>query len=201
MIRLRRSRHPHDKTLLSCYLASRDGEFIDPPVAEHLADCPQCRARFAELTGFMDGLHRDADAAVDALFPTERLDAQRTQILRRIDHIGQHARVITFPGRAADTAAAASPARQTTRWVAAAAVAGLVVGLTVGAFTSLTSVEPVEVAVSQPAAGEPVILRLPMDEETFLRELELARVRQRTRALMPLDAFTPSIREISSEVR
>ncbi len=196
-----RSRHPHDERLFTCYVAERNGELIDPPLAEHLADCAECGVRYDSLVRFMDDLHTGADADVDALFPADRREAQRTQIARRIDHLGQAARVISFPARAAE-GAGPSPAQRTARWVAAAAAAGLFVGVIVGTLSNIGApVESVEVAVSQPGASEPVRFRLPMDEESFLREVELARGRQRARALMPLDAFTPSVREISTEVR
>ena len=41
--------HLRDDRLLDCYLASRHGEALDPPVAEHLTDCDACGARYEEL--------------------------------------------------------------------------------------------------------------------------------------------------------
>ena len=52
----------------NCYLAERGGEPVDPRVAEHLADCPSCSSRYAELAAFMDTLRRDGDADADADF-------------------------------------------------------------------------------------------------------------------------------------
>ena len=197
-----RSPHLHDERLLTCYVAERGGERVDPPLAEHLAECADCNARYDGLVRFLDDLRTDADTALDTLFPAERLDAQRLAIARRLEHLGQAARVISFPARPAENPVSVSGSRQTARWVAAAAVAGLFVGLVLGAFSNIGApVGPVEVAVSQPVPTDPLSVRLPLDEETFLRELELARGRQRTRALMPLDAFTPSIREVNAQLR
>ena len=40
-----RAQHLHDDRLFDCYLAVRDGEALDPPVAEHLTDCDVCHER------------------------------------------------------------------------------------------------------------------------------------------------------------
>ncbi|MGE0705322.1 MAG: hypothetical protein AB7F99_03040 [Vicinamibacterales bacterium] len=195
-------RHPDDQRLLTGYVAERTGDLVDPPFAEHLAECADCRRRYDGLAGFMDELRTDADASVDALYPADRLEAQRSSIARRIAHLGHAARVITFPGRASEVATPLSPRRRSSRWIAAAAVAGLLVGILLGTLSNMReATPPVEVAVSAPAADEPLTVRAPMDDDTFLRELELASIRQRARAISPLDAFTPTVREVNAQVR
>jgi len=197
-----RSRHLHDDRLYVCYVAERNGEFMDPPMAEHLQECAHCNARYDGIARLMDDLRSDADAELEVLFPTERLEAQRAHLRRRLDHLGQAAKVISFPGRAAEPTPDHADRARTTRWVAAAAAAGLFVGLAVGVLSNFGEpVAPLEVAVSQPVNAEPVTFRLPVDEETFLQELERAHDRQRARALMSLDAFTPSIRDINADLR
>ncbi|HKB13537.1 MAG TPA: hypothetical protein VKD69_22880, partial [Vicinamibacterales bacterium] len=94
-----RAHHLHDEKLLDCYLTERAGDGMDPPSAEHLADCGVCSGRYAELSAFMDGLRRDGDADADIVFTAERLRAQQQQIARRIEHVGHPARVISFPSR------------------------------------------------------------------------------------------------------
>ena len=97
-----RAHHLQDERLFECYLAARERrDALDPPAAEHLADCDGCAARYAELTAFMDdrarrsgrrgrrGVHRRAAAA------------QQQQIARRLEHVGRAARVISFPGQRA----------------------------------------------------------------------------------------------------
>lgn len=186
---------------------------IDPPLAEHLAECGDCATRYGALASFMKDLRDEADVETDAVFPADRLEAQRDQIARRLEQLGHAARVIAFPARASDVAGPmAPPARAASRWVAAAAVAGLFVGLVLGAFSNVaTQLVPVEIAISQPPPGAGLAVPTatadaatplrPMDDDTFLRELEVARGRQRTRALMPLDAFTPSIQEVNAQLR
>ena len=90
-----RAHHLHDEQLFDCYITERGGDAIDPPSAEHLADCNACSARYAELAQFMDTLRREGDADADAVFTPERLRAQQQQIARRIEQVGRPARVIS----------------------------------------------------------------------------------------------------------
>src|SRR6185295_14371969 len=115
------------------YLAERAGTPLDPPVAEHLADCAGCSSRYAELMAFMDGLRRDGEADADAIFTPERLRVQQQQIARRLALVGRPARVLSFPGRIVRRTLDASGTRQAPRWIAAAAAAGLFVGVALGA--------------------------------------------------------------------
>ena len=39
-----RRQHLREEILFECYLASRGGDPLDPPVAEHLTDCSECGA-------------------------------------------------------------------------------------------------------------------------------------------------------------
>ena len=57
---IRRTCHLQEERLFDSYLTERGGEPLDPPVAEHLADCAACGSRYAELAAFMDTLRRDA---------------------------------------------------------------------------------------------------------------------------------------------
>jgi hypothetical protein len=94
--------------------------------------------------------------------------------------VGHAARVISFPARASDAATRAPATHRGSRWVAAAAVAGLIVGLVLGALSNEnTPIAPVEVAVAPVGANEPLMLRAPMDEDMFLQELEPSRKSQR----------------------
>src|SRR5436305_82219 len=80
-------------------------------------------------TGFSDG-----DAEIGEVFPADRLQAQQQQILRRLEHVARPARVIDFPGRLISQHPTTSGARGVTRWIYAAAAAGLVIGVGLGAF-------------------------------------------------------------------
>ena len=51
---IHRAHHLQDERLFDSYMAERNGEPVDPPIVEHLADCESCGTRYAELTAFMD---------------------------------------------------------------------------------------------------------------------------------------------------
>src|SRR5258705_5756884 len=101
-------------------------------MAEHLTDCDGCRRRFYELSQFLAALRTEADAELEAAFSPERMRAQQQEIARRLESVGRAARVISFPGRGAARQANTSTARLATRWIAAAAAAGLFVGVAAG---------------------------------------------------------------------
>src|SRR6185503_12135980 len=116
-------------------------------------------------------------------------------------------RVISFPAHASRQGLTVSGARSAPRWVAAAAAAGLFIGIAVGASyrweSRLRSVGAPVVAQDVSASRSrlaPVATRgdEPADvaaDDAFLSELELALDRPHTRELMAIDAFTPHFRE------
>ncbi len=118
---IHRAHHLREERLFDSYMAERSGEPIDPPIADHLADCASCGARYAQLTAFMDALRREGDAEADAIFTPERLRIQQQRIARRIALVGRPARVLSFPGRIVRRTIDASTSRSAYRWVAAAA--------------------------------------------------------------------------------
>ena len=207
-----RPRHLHDDRLIECYLADRIGEPVDPPSADHLADCEACAARYAELTGFLAELRTEADLETDAIFTADHLRQQQEQILRRIEHLSHSARVISFPGHSGQQNASGA-GRVAPRWLAAAAAAGLFVGVAVGG-TILQpglrrSMPGMRVAGGQSAAARlaptpavrvssPPTVADPFDDDTFLMELEFALERPHTQELQPFDALTPHVREIGT---
>lgn len=187
---------------------------MDPRAADHLSDCTACAARYGEFVAFMEELRAHAEVNADAQFPAERLVAQRQQILRRLEQVNGSARVIAFPGREVADAPRSS-SRLTGRWLAAAAAAGLFIGMAVGGYvgpdrlhrrpraqqgqvTAAVSVQPPSpasaVLVSSPQVAEP-------DDDAFLMELEMALVRPHSRELQPFDAMTPPVRDIDDVVR
>lgn len=203
---IRRAHHLREDRLFDCYLAERNGEAIDPPTAEHLSDCPSCGARFTELTSFMDGLSREGKAEADAVFTADRLRAQHQQIARRLEHVGRPARVISFPGQLVRRTITASTSHTAPRWVAAAAAAGLFVGIALGASYEWES----HVRTAQTVAREANAARPPRfapvparsastvevaTDDVFLSELEVALERPQTRELVAFDALTPHVRE------
>jgi hypothetical protein len=208
-----RGHHLQEERLFDCYLTAKGGEALDPPIAEHLTDCDDCGARYAELTEFMETLSTEAATESDVVFSAERLRVQRMHISRRIEHIGHPARVISFPGRTSAHAFGSSAPRPARRWVAAAAAAGLFVGVATGLFldreagyrsgrrSSLATARQAMLTApeSRIESGRIELVRPdPFEsDEAFLSELELAGERPRIRELTAVDALTPHVREVN----
>jgi hypothetical protein len=206
-----RAPHLQDERLFDCYYAARRGDALDPPVAEHLSDCDACRHRYDELNQFLSDLRLEADAELEAAFSPERLRHQQQEIARRLETIGRAARVITFPGRMAVRQVSTSTARLATRWVAAAAAAGLFVGVAAGTVFNfgnrLEFVRSARVVAGQPArprigAATPAVLTpaaigISAADDAFMSDLESALDRPHTSELAVFDALTPHVREVA----
>jgi hypothetical protein len=200
--------HLREEILFESYLASRSGDPLDPPVAEHLTDCSECGLRYAELTQFMDALSEGAITAADAVFTQDRLRAQQQQIARRLEHLGHPARVITFPGQTSSPRSGRTVPRLARRWVAASLAAGLFVGVSTGLFLNwgasrggplrrggTVARQAVQLAPSaRTELSRPDVFEA---DDVFLSELELAGDRPRIRELSAVDALTPHVREIT----
>ena len=202
--------HLQEERLFDFYMAERAGEPISPPVAEHLADCESCGGRYADLAAFMDGLRREGEAETDAIFTADRLRAQQQQIARRVALLGRPARVISFPGRIVRRTITASTSRTAPRWVAAAAAAGLFVGVAVGAsYQSRFGLVPRRggptfLVTDTASRLTPVATRGtgPTDvaaDDAFLSDLEIALDRPHTRELQAFDELTPHVREVRDQ--
>jgi anti-sigma factor RsiW len=206
-----RAHHLHEERLFDSYLAAQTGDPLDPPVAEHLADCAACGARYTELAAFMDTLRREGDAEADAIFTPERLRAQHQQITRRLALAGRPARVLSFPGRIVRRTISVSTSRTAPRWVAASAAAGLFIGVALGAsyqfeFGNAQERQPPmrlrETASARTPRNAPVATRGTGQPDVaadaaFLSDLEVALERPHTRELQAFDELTPHVREIT----
>jgi hypothetical protein len=211
-----RARHIQDDRLFDCYLNARSGQPLDPPTAEHLADCGDCGARYADVIRFMDDLRTSADAQADEIFTPERLRIQQQQIARRTEQVGRAARVLSFPGRLVSRHMGSPSAHGITRWVYASAAAGLVIGVALGAmydaqYGSGRYARQI-VATSRPIAGGRVSRLTPVAtagtnpaheaaDDAFLSDLEVALERPHTRELQPFDTLTPHVRDVSATIR
>ena len=219
-----RARHLRDDRLYECYVAAQTGDPLDPRAAEHLADCADCHTRYAALAEVMTGLRTDADAEIDALYSAEALHSQQSQIARKLEHLGHAARVISFPQHTVNGSALGHGSRITPRWLAAAAAAGLFVGVGVGSFLHVPSVassrSPLAASAPVPAAPQtlpatqtpdtPAPAATPVsapgagpDDATdaFLAELEFALERPGASELRAFDELTPHAREVSFTTR
>jgi hypothetical protein len=205
--------HTHllEERLFDCYLTESNGESIDPRIAEHLADCAPCAARYAELTAFMDTLRADGTTEADLIFTPERLRAQHQQISRRLEQAARPARIISFPGqfvRRTMSASLASGSRTAPRWIAAAAVAGLFVGVALGASYQYTSrYRGLEQTLARQTMSSPLLTPVATRgaspaqvaaDDAFLSDLETALDRPHTRELLAFDALTPHVREVTN---
>jgi hypothetical protein len=191
--RLRLSAHLDEAALVSLWT---DGTLGGGPLAHpHLQRCPACRNRFAELASGLETIRLDAVAEADEQFPAERLAAQTAQIFRRLEGAERPARVIAFPTFTQPLTARSS---HVSRWTAAAAAAGLIVGVGVGQLMDLRhSLTPrtvdARLATTAPAVSTAAAVPVPRPggrEELFLSELD-ASISRAPAELRALDAFTP----------
>ena len=133
---LGRRRHLDDAAFSELWSAAAVGgdAGVAAPDAEHLESCAACRARYDAFTDWLADARVDAIAAADEVFPAERLAAQQSQIMRRLEALERPARVIAFPKHAQPVSRTRSGPQ---RWIAAAAAAGLIVGLGAGELLDL----------------------------------------------------------------
>lgn len=197
-------RHLDDNTLVRRYLAERGLEVLvaaDEPLLRHLAHCASCHARYDALIVALDESRDMAVARADAAFTVERLAHQRDRIMRRLEaQFG--ARILAFP---AASAAARTPlhARPMLRWVAAAAIAGVMVGVTAGRYMNVLDFGAGSRVASRTTAMTPSGAQRPapvmravgtpgpqMNDDEFLSEVDGAIAEPRTPELAAIYALT-----------
>ena len=189
--RLRLSAHLDDAALAAIWT---DGRLSHP----HLDDCGACRARFADFSAWLESIRVDAITQADDSFSAERLAAQQAQIFRRLEAAGRPARVIAFPRFAQPLTSRTS---HVSRWIAAAAAAGLIVGVGVGQMMDLrhsltapnASSVQARVANAPASAGrDPRVQTVgAIRDEVFLSELDASLSRTAVPELRALDGLTP----------
>ena len=199
--RLGLNRHVTDTDLVAVWTDNRLGESTQGAAGTHVRECAACRGRLASLTTWLDGQRIDARQEADEAFSPERLAAQKAQILRRLETAGRPARVLAFP-RFTKAISSAHAGRH--RWIGAAAVAGLLVGIGLGqafrfgrlatesGFGSRPPTEISRTATTPERMGiQPASLT---SDEDFLYDREPASVRV-PESLRSLHEITPSARE------
>jgi hypothetical protein len=199
--------HLREEQLFDCYLTARAGERLDPPAAVHLTDCEPCAERYADLTAFMESLQAEGTAQADAVFTHDRLKAQHQRIVERLLHVAHPAQIIRFPGRRSvdfvRRSMTTSTSRGSSRWIAAAAAAGLFIGVAVGASynygahsSSSQAFAPQVLAPLVTQASVRGDNKQSIADDAFLSDLEIALERPHTRELLAFDAFTPHARDV-----
>jgi hypothetical protein len=204
--RNRAQRHLTDDAFADLWsAAAASGEPVADP---HLAACAQCRARYAAFTGWLDRIHDDAVGEADEAFPPERLAAQQAQVMRRLEALERPARVIAFPRFARPVT---STQGHVQRWVAAAAAAGLIIGLAAGQLVDVRRMlTPARTAPTQTArlsapqpigpVGAPSVIpasvSTSVSDETLFFGADATRISERLSTLRSMDDITPRARDL-----
>ena len=124
--------HPADDRLIAVYFGDEEASEADRrAVRQHMLGCETCTWRYTELTAPLERLRRDAASEADEVFTPARLDAQCARILDRLEDRAHASRVVPFPSASARLGQPIIH-RPFVRWVAAAAAAGLLVGVLAG---------------------------------------------------------------------
>ena len=161
-----------------------------PRAAAHLASCARCRRERDRVALLLADARAGADAAVDAAFGPADLERQRQAVLQRIARNGGAARVLRFP-HGPEAHPVATP-RADTRWLVAAAAAGLLLGVAAGQLPHLVNAArttPVVARAVAPDAPSPAAdWRL---DDSLLSEVDAALASVTRPELEALDALTP----------
>ena len=198
---MKASHLPDDRLIELCML-----DAASATEQHHLSACARCDARRVRLQRLLDEVSDTATTAADAAFPPERLARQQARILAHLQHEGRPARVIAFPAGQAPHEPMVSRTRPRSRWIAAAAVAGLVVGVIAGRFGHDYSFY----SLARPGASRVIVARTAeqpelrdgsiatiqeitasISDDEFLNQLEMAIDEPAAAALQPLDELTP----------
>ena len=173
----------------------------DRPAESHLRACAECRSRYGAFAGWLEGVRTDAHAEADEVFTRERLAQQQSQIFRRLESLEHPARILTFPRFARPVSVQPNGRR---RWIAAAAAAGLIVGVGLGQMIDVSKqAQPQSMAAARTTVTTPIDPPRPIqpatasNDESFLYEPEAVSSSQ---ALVPdslqyLNAITPGARD------
>ena len=178
-------------------LAFRRGEHT------HLASCEACARRDREWCAALAASRAAAEADADAPFPASRLARQREAILRRLERL-EPARVLAFP--TIPGIGSERPRRNRSRWIAAAAAAGLFVGAFTGQYMGLgpRRLPPPAGASTVVQPVHPITARHPvtvLSDDDFLLEVDSAIGRPRVAELRTIDDLTPSLRDAAIRIR
>jgi hypothetical protein len=206
--------HLTDQRLIDTYFARvGDGSQLDAVQAEreHVRACETCARRYENLTASLERLRETAFAEADAYFTADRLAAQRSHVMRHLEGVEHPARVIPFP-RTAAKPHVTHVHTPLFRWVAAAAAAGLMIGVSAGRMLYVQPRASTRAAASVQARTVQPVFRTPgvtydgvaLDrefDEAFVSEIENAMSQQGIAALQALDALTPRVQDAVARVK
>ena len=197
--------HPAEDRLIALYFGDEGASADDRrAVRQHLHGCETCTWRYTELTAPLERLRQDAAGEADEVFTPARLAEQRARILDRLDPSADVSRVIPFPS-AATRAERATVRRPLARWLAAAAAAGVLLGVTgvqliqSGGHRTVTAPPARTVLAALPTsaivADSPITTAVDANDEAVMDEIEEAVFGHRITALSALDEMTPHVRQ------
>lgn len=204
-------RHLSEDRLVDFYLRQRAGDGPDPVraavVRAHLTACERCTRQYSEIAGLLDATHEEAAARADEHFPESRLSAQFDRIMRRIDHLGRPGQVISFPLARRVPQVVETATGVTRRWVAAAAVASLLVGFAAGRLvtrselrTSTSIASATHTSASRVTDSRPAQTAMNASADDAFVSLDLSEIdladNDRPVVLQAYDALTPTVQEV-----
>lgn len=179
-------RHLTEQQLIEVCLGDT-ADVGQPGQSDHLEHCGECQARHSEFVSLLADASRAAAADTDTAFSDERLARQHDAIMERVALASSSGRLINFPAGPSRPSLPAGPTTGS-RWVAAAAAAGLVIGLLGGhlshGLTGPTTIRPNGAAIAQVSPRGSA-------EDELLGQLESTAEETGPSALRPLDALTP----------
>ena len=171
-----------------------------PAADAHLAACSRARRATRRSTDWLADLRADTIGRSGRHVSARTAGGPAGQIARRLEALERPARVIVFPTPRGRPATVTSSGPQ--RWIAAAAAAGLIVGLGAGELLDLQRLDARRGTRASPAAGarcrrasgvQPIALS---SDDSFLYDSEAAA--PRVEALQALDALTPRVRDLDA---
>lgn len=154
----------------------------------HLDRCDLCAERAVAIGRWMDEVQLDAAEAADAVFTTEQLATQQSQILRRLEQLDNPARVIAFPA-ASRTGREAGGRRVAASWVGVAAAAGLVIGIVGGQVSARLSHSQIAGPQAQAVDAAP-----PVDAQFLEQSYDQVSIK----AFEGMDEMTPRLTQASA---
>ncbi len=166
------------------------GDGTDLRTEGHLASCARCRRERDRIALLLRDVRAGADAAIEAAFSPADLERQHHAVLQRIARNGGAARVLRFPHGPDERPIAGR--RADSRWLAAAAVAGLLLGVAAGQVPHLLRAARTTPGVVRSAAPE---VTAPVADwqidDSLLSEVDAALASVTRPELEALDALTP----------
>lgn len=166
----------------------------------HLDRCDICAERALEMSHWLEDVQTLGRADADAVFTGERLTAQRGQILQRLEQLDRPAKVISFPARKARIAEGNDGRRISPAWLAAAAAAGLTVGVIGVEFGHSIGfgVNPTQMVASTTAPQVPDLTTTGPDAMAFY---DAPYERTEFLSLSAMDAMTPRMIDVVASNR